>query len=253
MSISPALLLDRLIALGCSLEESGHALALIGLGSVGSELGRLDAHSDLDFFVVAEEGRAAHYLRDLTWLARPAALVYTFRNTPDGYKVLYVDGVYAEFAVFTPTQLAGVPLVNGRVVWSRPGVSTDFGREHGALPTTGERPSREHRVGEALTNLLVGLKRYCRGERLSAFRFVQGYALSQVLALAAERDGPSAGADLFDAERRYEARHPAVAAHLTDFLPGYDETPRAAQALLTYLEKHEEVSPALAQAIRALM
>jgi hypothetical protein len=46
--MNPQHLLDRLDAIGRSLEASSHALALIGLGSVGLELAQLDAHSDLD-------------------------------------------------------------------------------------------------------------------------------------------------------------------------------------------------------------
>jgi lincosamide nucleotidyltransferase B/F len=45
-------LLTRLDEIGQSLAHSGHALALIGLGSDGQELDRLDASSDLDFFVI---------------------------------------------------------------------------------------------------------------------------------------------------------------------------------------------------------
>jgi hypothetical protein len=47
-------LLYRLDEIGKSLEKSGHALALIGLGSVGLELERLDQYSDLDFFVIVQ-------------------------------------------------------------------------------------------------------------------------------------------------------------------------------------------------------
>ena len=49
-------LLQRLDAIGHALEQSGHALALIGLGSAGRETHRIDAYSDLDFFVVVEDG-----------------------------------------------------------------------------------------------------------------------------------------------------------------------------------------------------
>jgi lincosamide nucleotidyltransferase B/F len=41
-------LLQRLDEIGSSLERSKHALALIGLGSVGLECDRLDSYSDLD-------------------------------------------------------------------------------------------------------------------------------------------------------------------------------------------------------------
>ena len=48
-----ARLLERLDRIGAVLRDSGHALALIGLGSVGLERDRLDAWSDLDFFVAS--------------------------------------------------------------------------------------------------------------------------------------------------------------------------------------------------------
>lgn len=46
--MNPAALLARLDEIGRSLIQSGHAIALIGLGSVGEELHRLDEYSDLD-------------------------------------------------------------------------------------------------------------------------------------------------------------------------------------------------------------
>jgi len=60
-------------------------------------------------------------------------------------------------------------------------------------------------VGEALTNLYVGLSRERRGEQLSTTRFIQGYAVDYVLGLA-KRDAASADADAdaFIVERRYE-------------------------------------------------
>ena len=55
-------LLTRLDEIGHSLEKSGHALALLGLGSVGLELDRIDAYSDLDFFVIVEQGYKLTYI-----------------------------------------------------------------------------------------------------------------------------------------------------------------------------------------------
>jgi len=52
----PAALLARLDAIGRALDASGHGMALLGLGSVGLELERLDAYSDLDFFAIVEAG-----------------------------------------------------------------------------------------------------------------------------------------------------------------------------------------------------
>jgi hypothetical protein len=94
------LLLERLEEIARSLEQSGHALALIGLGSVGLERERLDACSDLDFFAVVEAGHKRRYLDDLTWLRVLCPIAYSYANTRDGYKVLFADGVFCEFAVF---------------------------------------------------------------------------------------------------------------------------------------------------------
>src|SRR5205085_2625578 len=157
------------------LRDSGHALALIGLGSVGLETGRIDEWSDLDFFVIVEPGHKLRYLRRLDWLERAAPLAWHFQNTGDGHKALMADGVFCEFAVFEPQELETIPFAPGRVVWRREGVEPSIARPQKPLPmrTTDETWI----VGEALANLLVGLGRWRRGEKLSAMRFVQGHAV----------------------------------------------------------------------------
>lgn len=92
-------LLDRLDAIGRSLRDSGHALALIGLGSCGAETARLDRWSDLDFFAIVETGCKARYLDRLDWLAAAHPVAWHFRNTVDGHKALMSDGLFCEFAV----------------------------------------------------------------------------------------------------------------------------------------------------------
>ena len=87
-------LLTRLDDIGRTLEKSGHALALIGLGSVGVEIERLDAYSDLDFFAIVEKGYKRQYLDNLDWLSSLCPVAYSFRNTEDGYKLLFQDGIF---------------------------------------------------------------------------------------------------------------------------------------------------------------
>jgi len=96
------LLLKRLDEIGQSLEQSPHALALIGLGSVGLELYRLDDYSDLDFFVIVEPGYKHAFINDLDWLSKLCPIAYCFLNSVDGYKLLFTDGIFCEFAVFEP-------------------------------------------------------------------------------------------------------------------------------------------------------
>jgi hypothetical protein len=55
----PQRLLERLDDLAVGFRERGNAIAVLGLGSVGRDLGRLDEHSDLDFSSLSTKGRRA--------------------------------------------------------------------------------------------------------------------------------------------------------------------------------------------------
>ena len=78
---------------------------MIALGSVDVDLDLLDQYSDLDFFVIVKAGCKAGYLDNLGWLTSIAPAAYSFQNTPDGYKLVYKDGFFCEFAVFDEDEL----------------------------------------------------------------------------------------------------------------------------------------------------
>lgn len=245
-------LLGRLDAIGRSLAATDRALALISFGSVGLELERLDAYSDLDFFAIVESGYKMAYLDDLGWLERPAPAAYVFRNTADGYKLLYEDGVFCEFAVFTPEDLVEAAYAPGRLVWSREDFDATLARPR-RWPPLRKEPDVEFLLGEALTNLYVGLGRFRRGEKLSAFRFIQGYAVDRVIDLSGlMAPGSDRGADPFDGPRRYELRYPALAGALPAVMQGYERSPESALAILELLEAHFPINPAMKSAILAL-
>jgi len=250
--ITPQHLLERLERIARSLEDSGHALALIGLGSVGRERDRLDRYSDLDFFAIVEDGHKARYIDDLSWLTGIAPAAFFFRNTKDGYKLLYEDGVFCEFAVFELDELKTVAFSEGRIVWRRPSVDEAICRP--VVPYPSPDVSTDFLLGEALTNLLVGLSRHHRGEKLSASRFIQHYAVDRVVALAPAIGEERPGArDPFVNERRFEERFPGIAAELPAFIQGYDHNIESAAAILAFLERHFQVDAAMAGAIRALL
>lgn len=246
----PHRLLDRLDAIGAALAASGDALALLALGSVGVEQDRLDEYSDLDFFAIVKAGHKPRYMADLNWLAAPIA--YAFQNTVDGYKVLYEDGIFVEMAIFEPHELAAIPYAAGRIVWQAANTG-----DLDLTPRTASAPPEdqplEWRIGEALTNLYVGLGRYHRGEKLSAARFIQQYAVDNILRLAPliEAEQP-AHTDPFNAERRFEQRYPITAAHLSRFVQGYDRSVESAREILAWLEAHFEVNAAMRDAILSL-
>jgi hypothetical protein len=245
---APGRLLQRLDDLAAALRQDAQVLGLLALGSVGAETARLDAWSDLDFFVVVEPAAKTRYLDDLAWLAAAHPLAWSFRNTADGHKALMADGVLCEFAVFAPAELATVPYAPGRWIWRREGLDTAGAQPVVALP---RRREEAWLVGEALSNLVVGLMRHARGERLAAMRMVQVYALDRVLELAAGAEAAPA-ADPFNPDRRIEARHPALAVHLPVLAGGYGHTVAAARALLRWLQARHAVPAAVASHIENL-
>ncbi len=248
---TPDHLLERLEAIARSVAETGRGLALIGLGSVGAELDRLDAYSDLDFFVIAQPGAKAEFLDSLFWLERVAPVTYAFLNTADGYKLLFADGIFAEMAVFEPEELSRIPFSGGRFVWQAAGFSLPVPLAGNALPAPQAPPSAEWLLNEALTNLYIGLGRYHRGEKLSAARFIQGHAVDRLLDLAALIETSESGQpDPFDAARRFERSFPETAVHLPHFIPGYENSPAAAGAILAFLDSRFNLNRAIKAAIR---
>lgn len=243
-----ARLLRRLDEIVQSAIASGHALAVLALGSSGRELDRVDEYSDLDLWIIAEDGYQQSFLDNLDWLQAASPIVHAHKHGLTGYSILFEDGIFAEVDAFESPDLAGLEFTEARIAWKRPDV-----------PDTIRVPQRESKrwqrtvdelVGEALGNLYVGLGRFHRGEKLTAMRFVQVYAVDRLLELAhlLETERPY-WPDVFGNERRFEKRYPGLAAALPRLLQGYEGTPESARALLELLDEHFTVNPALKAAI----
>jgi hypothetical protein len=250
---SPIELETRLHAIGQSLKNSGKAYALLGLGSVGLERSRMDAYSDLDFFAIVKEGSKNEFIQNLFWLTDIHPMGYSFQNTVDGHKFLYQDGIFCEFAVFEPHELKNIPFAQGQVIWNEEGFDTDC-----LVPTNdGGKYQRSDDtqwiLGEALTNLYVGLGRYQRGEKLSAMKFVQNFSLDRIVDLMHSKLTSQPGyVDQYMPDRRIESRLEGAESLLSRFCQGYDKTIESALAQLQWLEENFEVNPHIAQTIRSL-
>jgi lincosamide nucleotidyltransferase B/F len=245
-------LLSRLDEIGKSLERSSHALALIGLGSVGVELEQLDAYSDLDFFVIVEPGYKSFYLNDLAWISAINGIAYHFSNTQDGYKLLFEDGIFSEFAVFEPDELQTIPLSGARIVWKQPQAADTLIQPTKTI-TNHQKHSQAWLLGEALTNLYVGMNREKRGEHLSAMRFIQGYAVDRLLELVEAIQYPQpVPEDEFALERRFEQRFPGGASRTPGWLQGYTRNRESALEILAFLQQNFEINNAMAEAIHRL-
>jgi hypothetical protein len=241
----------RLEDLGGVLARRGDAVALIGLGSVGLDLDRLDNHSDLDFFVIVDDDARQRYLDSIDWLEELSPVAFSFSNNVDGRKVLFADGLYAEYAVFTIDGAAACASPAGRIVWQRADAPAGLDAPRHLPVGSSPYDTVQWQANEALTNLYVGLHRDARGETLSASRLIQTHAVDRVLTIAGLRPGAAGRQDVFAVERGAERRFGA-SVPLAAMVPGYDENREAALTILAWLEAHVHVDPVLAAAIREL-
>ena len=254
-SITPQLLQERLAALAQELTTRNDALALLALGSVGTETGRLDSCSDLDFFVIVCNGAKRRYIENLDWLAAAHPLAWHFQNTVDGHKGLMTDGVFCEFAVFETHELSGIPYAPGRFIWRRNEIDETLAFSKQSLP---ERHNSTWLVGEALSNLIIGLQRHARGEKLAAMRMIQVYSLDRVLEFMELQHSDEQVKDIYSArdpfnvDRRIEARSSHAALILPIWAGGYEHSVPAALAQLATLESHNVVPEFVAAHIRNL-
>jgi hypothetical protein len=242
-------LLQRLDALGAVLRERGDAIALLGLGSVGTDTGRLDEHSDMDFFAVVEDGAKQRYLDAIDWLEELHPVAYSFENSVDGRKVLWDDGLFAEYAVFTLDELRAGSYDGARVVWRRDDAPSGLEAAGKPLPPS-PYATPHYQLNEIVTNLYIGLHREQRGERLAAMRLIQVHAVDRLLTyLDLTEEATAPRQDPFAVERGAERR---VSVPLGAFVQGYDRNRESALAILEWLEPRAEVDATLAAAIRTL-
>lgn len=248
----PQRLLAFLDRLGAELDRRGDAVALLGLGSVGRDLHRLDEHSDADFFVVVDDAETRdRYLADIDWLEAAHPVVWSFENSDAGRKALLEGDLFAEYAVFSLAEMDTAGYPPGRVHWSR--ADAPAGLEVPKTPVP-QPASLEHQVGEAITNLYVGLHRDLRGERLTATRFIQGYAVDRWITILGHLGlGDGAQQDVFVVDRGVERRFGTDLLPLADLVPGYERNAHAAATLLRLLEAHVDLDPTIVTAVRDLI
>lgn len=173
-----------------------HVLAFIGLGSM-HHTDRLDAYSDIDFFMIVKDGFKEQHLTSIQWLdVHP--IIFWYRETKDGLKVIYDDGILLEFAVFTLDELKNIPYEQGTIYYQKEAIDPSLFK-----PRITPRPAmkKDESIANWLSNLYVGLLREHRGEHVAAFLMIQVYAAHHFLSLI--NPNPD---DPFVVERRIESR-----------------------------------------------
>lgn len=244
-----AKLIKRLDQIALSLASTNEAVALVVVGSLGEDMSRVDAFSDLDFFVITRDGYAQTLINDLFWLERVHKVAYSFKNTVDGYKVLFSDGIYAEFAVFNESILEKIPYTNARIHWQKANYPFVLKQSRYPLP---ESPSSEYLFNEALTNIYVGLQRLLRGERYASYIFICHHALTNVIK-ARDQMYDVSSRDPFDVSRRLEVRQPELIPLLENTLNGYQNIMTSARGLLDYIRFYDSANSIMIKEIERLI
>ncbi len=220
-------------ALRTSLEADPRVLGLIAVGSMAERETRPDAWSDHDFLVVVSPGTQESLRNDLGWLPDHPRVVYWFRETAHGVKLLYDDGHMLEFAVFDPDELHLGRFNRYRVLLDRTDLARRMAEIVGATQDACRAEARDdsYLIGQLMTNVLVAYGRWVRGERLSARAFL-GQAVTHLVRLLGTY--VPAGApellDNLDPLRRFELGYPALGAALNEVLDR--PLPAAASGLL---------------------
>ena len=253
MADKVTLLKTRLADIARSLEHHPNGLGLLGLGSAGIEIDRMDQFSDLDFFAIVASGYKQQFIDDLAWLSNTSPIAWYFKNTPDGHKLLFADGVFCEFAVFEPQELQDIPFSQGQFIWRDSALDSSLAIPQVTLP----QPCQDEAflLGELLTNLYVGLCRYHRGELLSAMRFIQIYAVDRLINLIdISRDKQHAvDQDVFCLDRRVEQRHPEFQTLLLNVSQGANKSIESAQMMLDFVKQTYPVNKHLEGEIKRLL
>lgn len=234
---------DALIAM-CKTDPN--VAAFIGLGSLANP-SRMDAYSDLDFFLIVNEGKKTNYLSSLAWLDSLHP-VHAFQNTVDGFKVLLSDDTFLEFAVFTLKELDHIPYHRPMILYAK----SDKIRQQIPLKIQSvQDKDAQYYLEEALSNLLIGLLRERRGEHLAAMQMIQTYALTN-LALATRTINPKVDVDPFNVTRRLEQHDPAFSDLAQKILLGPTQNIAAATILYDTLKKRLKKHPMLKAIARLL-
>lgn len=234
---------ETLETLSLAAQKSPHAIALVGAGSAGAESSRMDEYSDIDFFLIVEDGFSANFINDNSWFGSLLPISFAFRDTEHGNKALLENGVFLEFAIFSEAELALFGIPGLRTIWSKSGFT---------LPDYPANKISERElsyyVNQALSNLLVGALRLKRGERLAALVMIERHALTNLLIAYRSKNNLKIE-DPFVIERRAEQ---ALGVDFAPLIQGYENLEGSLAEILNFAENNFEVNAEIALAIRTL-
>jgi lincosamide nucleotidyltransferase B/F len=212
--------------------------AVLGLGSL-SRPARMDVWSDLDFFLIVEDGTKNQFLNNPSWLDVPHN-GFVFQNTPDGFKALTRGDIFVECAVFTFDELQHIPYDRPHVFYLR------HEQDASRIPQKVQpimRHDKSYCLNEAITNLYIGVSRAKRGETFAAMTMIQSYAFMHYVRAVTPPFPEGVEEDPYVLQRRFEQAFPHQVRILKDVLLGYDHVQASARALFECIKKEMPSHP----------
>jgi len=220
------------------LSREDAVIGLVALGSMAAQDYLPDQWSDHDFFVIVSSGHQEFYRTTFNWLPAFEEIIFSFRETAHGVKVLYKGGHLLEFAVFDMNELHLARINRYRVLLARNDLEIHLQQIRQQTKEHTKGPNGEWLFGQFLTNLLVGVSRHRRGEKLSGHVFVKKSALKHLVSLCSLfLNSPDKKLlDHLDSTRRFEFVFPEAGNELNNILRL--DTPEAAVEMLRFAMKN---------------
>jgi len=209
-------------------------IAFLIFGSVSKN--KNDDYSDLDFLVITKPESITSYTEDLSWLDNILPIETFLREGIDNYKVLFKNGLIGDFGVTSIHHYQEYPHEKGVVIFQREGLdleSTNFQ----ILPET---CPPEHWLNQFLFSSYIALGRYLRGEKICAFRMVNGDALTAFLHLMKYSQLKY---DDFQFDRHYEEISDNQSFLPSEVLLGLDQMPNLISFMLNKIIYIYNVNP----------
>ncbi len=204
-----------------TLERDPRVLGLMAVGSTACLSHQPDEWSDHDFWVIVEPGAEEWFHTHCEWLPDSEQIVLLFREPHGGFKTVYRSGHLLEFAVSDRRTLLQARINDYQMLIDRIGLTADVARmQEVTASESNSVPDDLCLLGQFITNLLVGVGRYRRGEYLSARQVITVVALHALLRLISRRVSPNTPAvlDNLDPYRRVELAYPEIGAEINQLL-----------------------------------
>ncbi|MBZ4683719.1 MAG: hypothetical protein JG768_1144 [Fusobacteriales bacterium] len=228
-------LLKRLDDIKNSLKKHSECEAIISMTPIELELDKFDEYKGINFIVFLKENKDK-FLENLSWLYCESKIIYAFKNTKNGYKIMYEDGIYLEFSIFCLDEIENVALPEGRIIY----IKNDFDIDKLQIERLESNEINiDWEIGELITYIYLGLSKYNRGDKIPAFSFIQIYAVNRLLELATILEEKHLNCKNIEKEN---IKFQGISSNVDKFMQGYDKSKESALELIYYIDKNFEIN-----------